>query len=91
MLGPGRAGTVVTTIVMSDKVVTDLRWTDDTSNEYDNEIGDSAESPRKVLIGPMDLVQAGKEVFVKVCYRTLGIEPRTYSHLGRISYHNCVC
>ena len=40
MLGPGRAGTVVTTIVMSDKVVTDLRWTDDTSNENDNEIED---------------------------------------------------
>ena len=41
--------------------------------------------------GPMDSVQVGKAVFVKESYTTLGIEPRTYSYPGRISYHNCVC
>ena len=40
---------------------------------------------------PMDSVQVGKAVFVKESYTTLGIEPRTYSYPGRISYHNCVC
>ena len=39
----------------------------------------------------MDSVQVGKAVFVKESYTTLGIEPRTYSYPGRISYHNCVC
>ena len=37
-----------------------------------------------------DSVQVGKAVFVKESYTTLGIEPRTYSYPGRISYHNCV-
>ena len=39
----------------------------------------------------MDSVQVGKAVFVKESYTTLGIEPRTYSYPGRISYHNRVC
>ena len=39
----------------------------------------------------MDSVQVGKAVFVKESYTTLGIEPRTYSYPGRISYHNCIC
>ena len=39
----------------------------------------------------MDSVQVGKAVFVKEIYTTLGIEPKTYSYPGRISYHNCVC
>ena len=32
----------------------------------------------------------GKQYLWKKSYTTLGIEPKTYSYPGRISYHNCV-
>ena len=39
----------------------------------------------------MDSVQVGKAVFGKEIYTTLGIEPRTYSNLGRSGIHSSVC
>ena len=33
-------------------------------------------------IGPMDSVQVGKAVFVKVSFASLGFEPRTFSYPG---------
>ena len=33
----------------------------------------------------MDSLQVGKAVFVKESFTTLGIEPRTYSYLGRLA------
>ena len=38
----------------------------------------------------MDSVHVGKAVFEESSYTTLGIEPRTYSFLGRYSYNNSV-
>ena len=53
----------------------------------DEDVGVLAESLH-LVIDQWIQYELGKQY---LCYTTLGIEPRTYSYSGRISYHNCVC